>query len=152
MDNTRKIAIACDHAGFDLKSQCIAWVRDMGYEALDLGTDSIDSVDYPDFAKKMGDVISDGGCQTGILICGSGIGISIAANRFPSVRCALCHDETTARLARQHNDANVIALGSRTTGIETAKAAIEVFLSTDFDGGERHTRRINKLSDKLGDT
>ncbi len=145
LDIVSPIAVACDHAGFDIKHDIVAALTDMGFKVLDLGTDSADSTDYPDFGHAMAAAIEGGQASFGVLICGSGIGISIAANRSTAVRCALCHDETTARLAREHNDANVIAFGSRTTDIEMIKAALRTFFTTEFDGGERHVRRRDKL-------
>jgi ribose 5-phosphate isomerase B len=138
-----KIAIACDHAGFEFKQQIIAHLKGKA-EVLDLGTNSVDSVDYPDFGQAVGQAITEGDAEKGIVICGSGIGISIAANRFPAVRAALCQNSTMARLARQHNDANVLALGARLIGIETAYDCIDVFLNTKFEGG-RHEGRVAKL-------
>ena len=140
------IAIASDHAGFDLKSALAADLRDQGYQVLDLGTDGGTSVDYPDFGYAMATALREGRVARGVLICGTGIGISIAANRHPEVRAALVHDTTGARLAREHNDANVVCFGGRTTGIETALDSLRVFLSIPFDGGERHARRVGKLS------
>ena len=139
------IAIAADHAGFGLKQELAALLAEQGYRVLDLGTHGPDSVDYPDFAEKMAEVIRDGSAERGILVCGSGIGIGIAANRFPGIRAATCPDATMARLARAHNDANVISLGARIVGFETARDCVLTFLSTPFDGGERHQRRIDKL-------
>lgn len=139
------IAFASDHAGYVLKDALCDFVKTLGYDVLDLGTNGPDSVDYPEYGKKMGEAIASEAAQAGVLVCGSGIGISIAANRNPAVRAALCHDVTTARLCRQHNDANVIALGERLTGIETAKQAVEAFLGTEFEGG-RHQRRVDLLS------
>lgn len=144
---TRSIALAADHAGLGMKGKVTQWLEDKGFSVVDLGTHNDDSVDYPDYGKKMGECITAGDAATGIVICGSGIGISMAANRFPAVRCALCHDVTTARLARAHNDANVLALGARILGEEVIMDCIEAFLSTDFDGGERHIRRVRKLYD-----
>ena len=139
----RKVAIACDHGGFDLKGEIKSRFADV--EWVDLGCDSTDSVDYPDFGQKMADVIASGDVESGILICGTGIGISIAANRNLAVRCGLCTDTTMAKLTRQHNDANVLALGARITGIESAVDIVDVFLNTEFEGG-RHARRVEKLS------
>lgn len=139
----QNIAIACDHGGYDLKEAIKA--KFSAYQWLDLGTDSSESVDYPDFAQKLCDSINDGKAKRGILICGTGIGISIAANRYKHIRAALCTDVTTARLTRAHNDANVLALGARITGIECAFDIAEIFLNTEFEGG-RHARRIEKLS------
>ncbi len=136
------VAIACDHGGFALKEALKVALPDLAW--LDLGTDSAESVDYPDFGNKLADAIKDGKAARGILICGSGIGISIAANRHAHIRCALVHDVTGARLCRQHNDANVLALGGRMIGEAVAKECVEAFLSTAFDGG-RHQKRIDKL-------
>ena len=138
----REVAIACDHGGYDLKEEIKARFSDITW--VDLGTDSTDSVDYPDFGKKMGDAIASGDVQSGIIICGTGIGISIAANRNPAVRCGLCTDTTMARLTREHNDANVLAIGARITGVESAMDIVDVFLNTEFEGG-RHARRVEKL-------
>jgi ribose 5-phosphate isomerase B len=139
------IAVASDHAGFDLKETLKRDLQDAGYAVLDLGTNSTASVDYPDFGKAMGEAISSGKAEKGVLVCGSGIGISIAANRNPKVRAVLAHDATSARLAREHNDANVVAFGQRLTGIEVAREALKVFLTTEFEGG-RHAGRVAKLS------
>ena len=139
------IAIAADHAGFDLKQELVVLLAGQGYDVLDLGTDGPDSVDYPDFAEKMADVLLSGRAGRGILVCGSGIGIGIAANRYPGIRAATCTDATMARLSRAHNDANIISLGARVVGYETARDCVLTFLSTPFDGGERHQRRIDKL-------
>ena len=139
------IAVASDHAGFDLKEMLKRDLQDAGFTVLDLGTHSAQSVDYPDYGAAMGEAIASGKAERGVLVCGTGIGISIAANRNPAVRAALVHDETTARLTRLHNDANVVAFGARVIGTETARAALKVFLSTEFEGG-RHAARVAKLS------
>jgi ribose 5-phosphate isomerase B len=139
----RIVAIACDHGGFVLKESLKVALPDVTW--LDLGTNSAASVDYPDFAGKLAVAIKAGRAGRGILICGSGIGISIAANRHPHIRCALAHDVTGARLCRQHNDANVLAMGGRMIGEAVAKECVEVFLSTEFDGG-RHRARVDKLA------
>ena len=139
------IAVASDHAGFDLKELLKRDLQEAGYAVLDLGTNSTASVDYPDFGKAMGDAIASGKAEKGVLVCGSGIGISIAANRNPMVRAVLAHDATSARLSREHNDANVVAFGQRMTGIEVAREALKVFLDTPFAGG-RHAGRVAKLS------
>ena len=139
------IAVASDHAGFDLKELLKRDLQEAGYAVLDLGTTSTASVDYPDFGKAMGDAIASGKAEKGVLVCGSGIGISIAANRNPMVRAVLAHDATSARLSREHNDANVVAFGQRMTGIEVAREALKVFLDTPFEGG-RHAGRVAKLS------
>lgn len=141
----KTIAIASDHAGFVLKHALKNQLRELGYEPLDLGPDSEASVDYPDYGYKMADCLKDGKASKGILICGSGIGISIAANRASHVRCALCHNEETAKLSREHNDANVLAMGARIVDEATAKAMVKAFLSTPFAGG-RHEGRVSKLS------
>ncbi len=138
------IAIASDHAGFDLKETLKQDLASRGFDVLDLGCDSLDSVDYPDYGKAMGEAIAAGKAQRGIVVCGSGIGISIAANRNPAVRAALVESGLAARLARQHNDANVLALGARLIGIETAKDCLDNFLNTPCEGG-RHQRRVDKL-------
>ena len=143
------IAIACDHAGLALKAELSAALRDAGHAVLDLGTDGPASGDYPDFAHAMAAALADGRAARGVLICGTGIGISIAANRHAHVRAALCHDITTARLCREHNDANVLVLGARTTGIETARDCLRAFLETVFAGG-RHQRRIDKMTPPRG--
>jgi ribose 5-phosphate isomerase B len=140
----KPIAIASDHAGYDLKTTLAQELAEMGYEVLDLGTDGSQSVDYPDFGSALAEVIRTGEVERGILICGTGIGISMAANRHPGVRAAVCWDETSARLTREHNDANVLALGARLLGVEVAKDCLRTFLSTDFAGG-RHAGRVAKL-------
>ena len=139
------IAVASDHAGFDLKEILKRDLQDAGHEVLDLGTNSTASVDYPDFGKAMADAIASGKVRRGVLVCGTGIGISIAVNRNPAARCALVSEPLSAGLARQHNDANVVALGARLVGIEMAKACITTFLATEFLG-DRHQRRVEKLS------
>jgi ribose 5-phosphate isomerase B len=139
------IAIAADHAGFALKEALKDELRRAGLAVLDLGTDGPQSVDYPDFADKLAEALKAGRARRGVLVCGTGIGISIAANRHRHVRAAVCHDVSSARLARQHNDANVIALGARLIGDETAKDCVRVFLDTAFDGGDRHNRRVAKM-------
>ena len=140
-----KIAIASDHAAFALKGELAEWLRSLGHEVADLGTDGEASVDYPDFGYKLAQHVAAGKAERGVALCGTGIGISIAVNRNPAVRCALVTEPVSARLAREHNDANVIALGARIVGPELAKGCIEAFLATPF-GGERHVRRVEKLS------
>lgn len=142
---SRRIAIASDHAAFDMKSELAEWLRGLGHDVLDLGTDSTDSVDYPDYGFRLGQCIADGRAEAGVALCGSGIGISIAVNRVPGARCALVSEPVSARLARNHNDANVVALGARLIGIEMAKACVMTFLNAEFDGG-RHQRRVDKLT------
>lgn len=140
-----KIAIASDHAALDLKAELRDWLIDEGHEVADLGPDSPDSVDYPDYGYKLADVVADGTVRFGVALCGSGLGISIAANRNPAVRCAMVSEPLSASFARSHNDANMIAMGARIIGPEMAKACIEAFLQTEFEGG-RHQRRVDKLS------
>ncbi len=139
------IAIASDHGGYDLKQLLIDDLKAKGHEVLDLGTNGPESVDYPDYAELMAGAIKDGKAGRGVLLCGTGIGISIAANRHPELRAALVHDALTARLSRLHNDANVIVMGGRILGIELAKDCLDVFLKTEFEGG-RHARRVAKMS------
>ena len=141
----RTIAIACDHAGYSLKSKLKDQLEQGGYRVLDLGTNSEDSVDYPDYGFAMAEALRDGKAETGVLVCGSGIGISIAANRFPEVRAALVHASLGAKMSRLHNDANVICFGGRMIGEEVAKDSLDVFLETEFEGG-RHARRVDKLA------
>ena len=145
--NQLPIALASDHAGFAMKQELKADLEAMGYAVLDLGAFDESSVDYPDFGKAMADAIESGQAERGVLVCGTGIGISIAVNRSPSVRAALCHNETTARLAREHNDANVLALGARIIGGEVAKDCLRTFLQTEFEGG-RHSPRVEKLGSR----
>ena len=142
---SRRIAIASDHAAFVMKSELAEWLRAAGHEVLDLGTNGPESVDYPDYGFALGQAIADGRADVGVALCGSGIGISIAVNRHPDARCALVSDGLSARLSREHNDANIIAMGARLIGIETAKDCLTQFLSTPF-GGDRHARRVSKLS------
>jgi ribose 5-phosphate isomerase B len=138
------IAIAADHAGYELKNLLAEELRKAGLEIIDLGTNSADSVDYPDFADALAKTLAAGKAKRGLLVCGTGIGISIAANRHKGIRAALCRNTTDARLAREHNDANVLVLGGRTTGVEVARDTLKVFLSTPFAGG-RHQRRVEKM-------
>ena len=140
----KTIAIACDHGGFDLKETLKSILSERGYDVVDLGAHSTDSVDYPDYGAALATEIEKGTAAKGVLICGSGIGISIAANRNPAVRAAVCHSGLTARLARQHNDANVLSIGARIIGLETAIDCLNEFLNTEFEGG-RHERRVAKL-------
>lgn len=140
----KPIAIASDHAGYELKRILVEELGALGYEALDLGTDGPDSVDYPDFGDALAEAIAEGRAERGVLVCGSGLGIAMAANRHAGVRAAPCHDETSARLTREHNDANVLALGARLVGVEVAKDCLRTFLKTEFEGG-RHARRVAKL-------
>jgi ribose 5-phosphate isomerase B len=140
-----RIAIVSDHAAYEMKAALAEHLRGEGYDVLDLGTSSTDSVDYPDFGYRLADAIASGQAGRGVSLCGSGIGISIAVNRNPACRCALVSDGLSARLAREHNDANVIAMGARLIGIDTAKDCLAIFLATPFAGG-RHERRVDKLT------
>jgi ribose 5-phosphate isomerase B len=140
-----RIAIASDHAAIALKADLAAWLAQTGYEVFDLGPATAESVDYPDYGFLLADAVASGRAERGIALCGSGIGISIAVNRNPAARCALVSEPLSASLAREHNDANVIAMGARLTGPDLAKACIEAFLATPFAGG-RHQRRVDKLS------
>lgn len=140
-----KIAIASDHAAVDLKAELTQWLRDEGHEVDDLGPATADRVDYPDFGYKLATAIALGAATRGIALCGSGIGISIAVNRNPACRAALVSEPLSAALSREHNDANVLAMGERLVGIDMAKACVTAFLSTDFGGG-RHAGRVEKLS------
>lgn len=140
-----KIAIASDHAAIDMKAELAQWLRDEGHEVDDLGPATADRVDYPDFGYKLATAISSGAATRGIALCGSGIGISIAVNRDPACRAALVSEPLSAALSREHNDANVLALGARLIGIDMAKACVTAFLSTNFGGG-RHAGRVEKLS------
>ena len=139
------VAVASDHAGFDLKEILKRDLQAAGHDVLDLGTDSTQSVDYPDFGQALAEAVAAGKASRGVLVCGTGIGISIAANRNPKIRAALVHDVTSARLSREHNDANVVAFGQRLIAAEIAREALKVFLSTGFEGG-RHAGRVAKLS------
>ncbi|CAM3105248.1 ribose 5-phosphate isomerase B [Streptobacillus ratti] len=139
-----KIAIGNDHSGVDFKNQLVDYLLSKGIEVLNVGTDSIESVDYPDIAKEVSKKILDKNADFGILICGTGIGISISANRISGIRAALVTNELCARLSRQHNDANILVFGARVTGIELAKSCIDAFLSSEFEGG-RHSGRVSKI-------
>lgn len=143
-----RIALAADHAGYTLKDELAQWLREQGHDVTDLGTNGPESVDYPEYGAKLGSFIGLGKADRGIAICGSGIGISIAVNRNLECRCARVDDPLSAQLAREHNDANVIALGARLIGSDMAKACVEAFLDTDFAGG-RHERRVAQLSHLL---
>ena len=140
-----RIAIASDHAGFDLKAELRDYLIALGHDVADLGPDTPDRVDYPDFGYKLAEVIADGTAEYGVALCGSGIGIAIAVNRHPALRCALVSEPYSATLAREHNDANAIALGARLIGPDMAKACLDAFLAAQFAGG-RHTGRVDKLS------
>ena len=139
-----RIAIASDHAAIALKAVLVGWLRDAGHEVDDLGPYDTASVDYPDYGYKLANVVASGAAERGVALCGSGIGISIAVNRNPAVRCALVSEPLSAALAREHNDATVIAMGARLTGEGMAIACLDAFLSTPFAGG-RHQHRVDKL-------
>jgi ribose 5-phosphate isomerase B len=144
MTRSLTIAVGADHGGAELKNRLAAALLEGGHQVLDFGTDGAASVDYPDFAGTVCHAVIRQEAELGILVCGTGIGMSIAANRFPEIRCGLAHDVTTARLTRAHNDANVLALGARIVGLEVALDILGAFLSTPYEGG-RHDRRIEKL-------
>ncbi|HMI40704.1 MAG TPA: ribose 5-phosphate isomerase B [Sphingomicrobium sp.] len=146
-----KIALAADHAGFALKRDLAEWLREAGHDVLDLGTNSEESVDYPEFGAKLARAIASGEAERGIAVCGSGIGISIAVNRNPACRCARVDDPLSARLSREHNDANCLALGGRLIGGDMARACVTAFLGTEFAGG-RHQRRVDELSALMQDS
>ena len=146
-----RIALAADHAGYLLKDELAAWLREEGHEVSDLGTNGPESVDYPHFGARLATAVGSGEVDRGIVVCGSGIGISIAVNRDPRCRCARVDDPLSAGLAREHNDANVLALGARLVGPDMAKACVRAFLGTDFAGG-RHQRRVDQLSTLLQDS
>ena len=143
-----RIALAADHAGFALKDELAAWLREQGHEVADLGTNGPESVDYPEFGTRLAKAVAGGEAERGVAVCGSGIGISIAINREPRCRCARVDDPLSAALAREHNDANVLALGARLVGPDMAKACVSAFLGTPFAGG-RHQRRVDQLSQLL---
>ena len=143
-----RIALAGDHAGFPLKQELACWLREQGHDVVDLGAHSGESVDYPEYGAKLARAIAGGEADRGVAVCGSGIGISIAVNRNPACRCARVDDPLSASLAREHNDANIIALGARLVGSDMAKACVAAFLGTDFAGG-RHQRRVDQLSTLL---
>ncbi len=138
------IVIASDHAGVELKARLVAAARAAGHEITDLGPADTGSVDYPDFAHRVAAAVAAGEAERGVLICGTGIGMSMTANRHPGVRAALCHDAFTAEMARRHNDANVLCLGARVTGTGVAEQVLTVFLATGFEGG-RHQRRVARI-------
>ncbi len=140
-----RIALSADHAGFEMKDQLADWLRADGHEVVDLGTNGPESVDYPRYGALLAEALADGRADRGITVCGSGIGVAIAANRNPACRCAQVAEPLSASLARQHNDANAIALGARLIGIEMAKACVTAFLTSDFLGG-RHQRRVDQLA------
>ena len=139
------IAIGSDHGGFELKQKVIAHLKEQGKEVKEFGTYSLDSCDYRDYGRAGGGAVGGSQCEKGIVICTTGIGISITANKVPGIRCALCHNTTTARLTREHNDANVLAIGAAMVGEIVAMDIVDTFFATDFSHGERHQRRIDKI-------
>ena len=141
-----KIAIASDHAGFELKEKLKEFLNELGYGYKDFGTFSKESVDYPDYALRVAESVAEKKFERGILVCGTGIGMSMAANKVPGIRAALCYDEKTARLSREHNDANILTLGARLTSEKKAKEIVKVWLKTEFAGG-RHSRRLKKIEE-----
>jgi ribose 5-phosphate isomerase B len=140
------IALGADHAGYELKEALKGWLINHGFQVLDLGTHSTESVDYPDYAALVGEAVADRKVECGLLVCGTGIGMAIAANKVPGVRAALCGDLYTARMSREHNDANVLVLGGRLMGAEMAADILRAWLETDFAAG-RHARRVDKIAD-----
>ena len=141
-----KIAVACDHGGLNLKNEVINYLKEHGYEYVNFGTDTDDSCDYPDLALPAAEAVASGKCEKGIIICSTGIGVSIVANKVPGVRCAHCHDSYCAEFTRLHNDANVLALGEKVIGVGYALKIVNTFLNTEFEGG-RHQRRVDKITE-----
>lgn len=141
-----RVAVAADHAGFPLKAFILDVIKEAGFEAIDLGTDSIEAVDYPDFAQKLGHALQRGEADRGILICGSGVGAAIAANKMRGIRAGLCHDTYSAHQSVEHDDANVLSIGARIIGEELAAEIVRAFLRAKFSGEERHVRRVNKVN------
>jgi RpiB/LacA/LacB family sugar-phosphate isomerase len=140
-----RIVVGADHAGFDLKQVLAAYLRHRGHQVLDIGTNSDDPVDYPDYAAALSQAILDGRAERGVLICGSGVGSSVAANKVPGIRAGLCHNTYSARQGVEHDDMNVLVLGARVIGIEVARELVDSFLSAEFNGEERHRRRVEKI-------
>ena len=141
-----KIAVACDHGGLNLKLKIIAYMKEKNYQVKDFGTDEFASCDYPDFALPAAEAVASGECERGIVVCSTGIGVSIVANKVPGVRCAHCHDSYCAEFTRLHNDSNVLALGEKVVGEGYALKIVEAFLTTEFEGG-RHQRRVDKITE-----
>lgn len=146
----KKIALGSDHGGFELKEVLKGYITSLGFEVEDVGCCNGDSVDYVDYAKAVCQSVVNGNCEKGILVCGTGVGMCIAANKVKGIRAALCADVLTAQLTREHNDSNVLTLGGRIIGVETGKAIVKQWLSTPFSNGERHARRIQKIADLEG--
>jgi len=141
-----KVALAADHAGFEMKQALLPLVEQLGHQAVDLGTDSVEPVDYPDFAAKLGRALQAGEAQRGILICGSGVGAAVAANKLRGIRAGLCHDTYSAHQSVEHDDVNVLALGARVIGPALAAELVRAFLAATFSGEERHQRRLRKVA------
>ena len=142
-----KIAVACDHGGLQLKKAMISYVESLGHTVVDFGTNSTASCDYPDFAAPAAEAVASGECDRGIVVCSSGIGVSIVANKVPGIRCAHCHDTYCAKYTRLHNDANMIAFGEKVVGAGLMEEIVSLFLNTPFEGGERHERRVAKIAE-----
>jgi len=140
-----RIAVGADHAGFDLKQILVAYLRHRGHDVIDVGTDSDDPVDYPDYAEAVSKVLIDGRAERGLLVCGSGVGTSVSANKIPGIRAGLCHNTYSARQGVEHDDMNVLVLGARVIGIELARELVDNFLGAKFTGEERHRRRLEKI-------
>lgn len=143
-----KIYIGCDHGGLDLKNIIVKYLQEKGNEIVDVGTYTYDSCDYPVYAKKVAKAVANNECDKGIVICSTGIGVSIVANKVKGVRCALVTDVTTARLTREHNDTNVLALGQKNVSYDRAKEIVDIWLETPFSNGERHVRRVNMIEEE----
>ena len=140
-----KISIGCDHGGLTLKNAVVDWLKSNGYEVVNFGTDTFASCDYPEFAMKAAEAVANGECDFGIVVCTTGIGISIAANKVPGIRCALCSEPLSAKMTRLHNDANMLALGGGMIGINLGLEIVKIFLETPFSEEEKHVRRIGKI-------
>lgn len=140
-----RLAVASDHAGYGYRTTLVAELREAGYEVLDLGTETTDPVDYPDYAEAVAEAIASGRADRGILICGSAVGVSVAANKAPGIRAGVCHDTYSARQSVEHDDVNVLCLGERVVGIELAREIVRAFLGAEFSGAERHVRRLEKV-------
>ncbi len=142
------IGLGCDHGGLNLKNEIIKYLEAQGIEYKDFGTKTSDSVDYPKYARLVANAVASGECDKGILICGTGIGISIVANKVKGIRCALCHDVFSAKATREHNDSNILAMGGRVIGPGSAVEVVKAWLGTEFSGDERHIRRINMIEEE----
>lgn len=140
-----RIVVGADHAGFELKQSLATYLRDRGHEVIDKGTDSTEAVDYPDFAEAVAKALLDGHAERGVLVCGSGVGASVSANKIPGIRAAVCHDSYSARQGVEHDDMNVLVLGARIVGIELARELVNHFLAAKFSDEERHHRRVDKI-------